>query len=117
MFIAIASLSSPLSQCPVRVGAFCFPSIPLQVTSKFPCDFSSDPLALQSSAFPSVIESQHHPAVVREYNFYGIELLKSIDGKSLVIQRLGFCALAAEDLGSIPGWGTKDPVKCVVGHK
>ena len=30
-------------------------------------------------------------------------------GNSLAVQWLGLCALTAEGLGSIPGWGTKIP--------
>ena len=42
---------------------------------------------------------------------------KNDPGNFLVVQWLGLCAFTVEDPGSIPGWGTKDPVKCVVGHK
>ena len=104
MFTGIISLLSLLSRGPEHVGTSGFVFIPLQVISKFPCDFLFGHLVLQRSTFPSVIEFQHHPAVVREYTFYGIWLLKSTDGNSLVVQRLGFWAPAAEGLGSIPGW-------------
>lgn len=119
MFTAILSLLSLCSRGPAHVGTFHFVFIPLQVISKFPCDFSFGPLVLQCSTFPSVIEFQHHPAVVREYTFYGIWLLKSIDGNSLVVQRLGFWALAAEGLDSNPWLGIKisQAVQCLSAPK
>ena len=42
---------------------------------------------------------------------------KGIRGNSLVIQWLGFCALIAEDLGSVPGQGTKIPQAMWCGQK
>ena len=38
-------------------------------------------------------------------------------GNSLAVQWLGLCALTAEGLGSIPGWGTKIPQAMWCGQK
>ena len=38
-------------------------------------------------------------------------------GNSLVVQWLGLHAFTAEDLGSIPGWGTKIPQAVQNGQK
>ena len=44
-------------------------------------------------------------------------MLKYKSENSLVGQWLGFCASTEGGMGSIPGWGTKDPESCLTWQK